>query len=43
MNTAALGLALPGELVSPKFTAVISDGSAILASMNGLRPILRDR
>jgi hypothetical protein len=43
MNTAALGLALPGGLVGPELTAVISNGSAILASMNGLRPILRDR
>jgi heavy metal translocating P-type ATPase len=43
MNTAALGLALPGGLVSPEVTALISNGSAILASMNGLRPILRDR
>jgi Cu2+-exporting ATPase len=43
MNTAALGLALPGGLISPAVTAVISNGSAILASLNGLRPVLRDR
>lgn len=43
MNTAALGLALPGGLVSPEITALISNGSAILASINGLRPVLRDR
>ena len=43
LNTLALGLALPGGLVSPEVTAVISNGSAILASLNGLRPILRDR
>ena len=43
MNTAALGLALPAGLVTPEVTALISNGSAILASMNGLRPILRDR
>jgi Cu2+-exporting ATPase len=43
MNTAALGLALPGGLISPEITALISNGSAILASMNGLRPVLRDR
>jgi Cu2+-exporting ATPase len=43
MNTAALGLALPGGLVSPEVTALISNGSAILASMNGLRPVLSDR
>ena len=37
----ALGLALPGGLISPSVTAVISNGSAILASLNGIRPILR--
>jgi heavy metal translocating P-type ATPase len=41
MNTVALGLALPGGLVSPELTAVISNGSAIIASLNGLRPALR--
>ncbi len=41
LNTMALGLALPGGLVSPAVTAVISNGSAILASMNGMRPLLR--
>ncbi|SED46555.1 Cu2+-exporting ATPase [Rhizobiales bacterium GAS191] len=41
MNTAALALALPGGLISPTVTALISNGSAILASLNGLRPILR--
>ncbi|MBV8654372.1 MAG: heavy metal translocating P-type ATPase [Alphaproteobacteria bacterium] len=43
LNTLALGLALPGGLVSPEVTAVISNGSAILASMNGMRPLLRRR
>ena len=43
MNTIALGLALPGGLVSPEITAVISNGSAIVASLNGMRPVLRDR
>jgi len=43
MNTAALALALPGGLVTPEITALISNGSAVLASMNGLRPVLRDR
>jgi Cu2+-exporting ATPase len=42
MNTLALALALPGGLVSPEVTAVISNGSAILASLNGMRPILRN-
>lgn len=41
LNTLALGLALPSGLVSPTFTAVLSNGSAILASMNGMRPLLR--
>jgi Cu2+-exporting ATPase len=43
LNTLALGLALPGGLVTPTFTAVLSNGSAILASLNGLRPTLRGR
>jgi heavy metal translocating P-type ATPase len=43
MNTIALALALPGGLISPTMTALISNGSAILASLNGLRPILRYR
>jgi heavy metal translocating P-type ATPase len=41
LNTLALGLALPGGLIIPEITALISNGSAILASLNGLRPILR--
>jgi Cu2+-exporting ATPase len=41
LNTLALGLALPGGLVTPEITAVISNGSAILASLNGVRPLLR--
>jgi P-type E1-E2 ATPase len=41
LNTLALALALPGGLISPTTTALISNGSAILASLNGLRPILR--
>jgi heavy metal translocating P-type ATPase len=41
LNTLALGLALPGGLISPSVTALISNGSAILASLNGIRPILR--
>jgi heavy metal translocating P-type ATPase len=40
LNTLALGLALPGGLISPSMTALISNGSAILASINGIRPIL---
>jgi heavy metal translocating P-type ATPase len=41
LNTLALALALPGGLISPSVTALISNGSAILASLNGIRPILR--
>jgi Cu2+-exporting ATPase len=41
MNTVALGLSLPGGLVSPWLTAAISNGSAIVASLNGVRPLLR--
>jgi heavy metal translocating P-type ATPase len=41
MNTLALALVLPGGLISPATTALISNGSAILAALNGLRPILR--
>jgi Cu2+-exporting ATPase len=41
LNTLALGLVLPGGLISPEITALISNGSAILATLNGIRPILR--
>ena len=41
MNTLALALALPGGLISPTMTALISNGSAILASLNGLRPLVQ--
>jgi heavy metal translocating P-type ATPase len=41
LNAVALALALPGGLITPEVTALISNGSAILASMNGIRPILR--
>jgi Cu2+-exporting ATPase len=41
LNTLAFGLALPGGLIIPEVTALISNGSAILASLNGIRPILR--
>jgi Cu2+-exporting ATPase len=41
LNTLALGLALPSGLIRPEITALISNGSAILASLNGIRPILR--
>jgi len=41
LNTLALALALPGGVITPEITALISNGSAILASLNGIRPILR--
>jgi heavy metal translocating P-type ATPase len=41
LNTLAMALALPGGLISPSITALISNGSAILASLNGIRPLLR--
>src|ERR1700733_10494317 len=41
LNTLALALALPGGLITPEMTALISNGSGILATMNGIRPILR--
>jgi heavy metal translocating P-type ATPase len=43
MNTLALALALPGGLITPTVTALISNGSAILATLNGLRPLFRYR
>jgi Cu2+-exporting ATPase len=36
-------LALPGGLISPVVTALLSNGSAILASVNGIRPLLHSR
>lgn len=41
LNTLAYALAIPGGLVSPALTTVISNGSAILASLNAIRPILK--
>lgn len=41
MNAIAMGLSLPGGLVSPEVTALISNGSAIVAGINGLRPLAR--
>jgi len=40
LNTLALALSIPSGLISPGVTALISNGSAILASMNAMRPIL---
>jgi Cu2+-exporting ATPase len=41
LNTLALALALPGGLISPTITALLSNGSAILATINGMRPVMR--
>jgi Cu2+-exporting ATPase len=41
LNTFALVLALPGGLISPVTTALLSNGSAIIATLNGIRPLLR--
>jgi cation-transporting P-type ATPase C len=41
LNTLALGLSIPRGLVSPATTALISNGSAILASLNSMRPVLK--
>jgi cation transport ATPase len=41
LNTLALGRVLPGGLISPEITALISNGSAIVATRNGISPILR--
>jgi Cu2+-exporting ATPase len=43
LNTLAFAMAVPRGLVNPGVTALISNGSAILASLNGVRPILMDR
>lgn len=41
MNTVALALALPGGLITPQMTALVSNGSAIIASLNAVRPTLQ--
>jgi Cu2+-exporting ATPase len=41
LNTIALLLVLPGGIITPEITALISNGSAILSSGNGMRPLLR--
>lgn len=42
LNTLALALAIPRGLINPGLATLISNGSAILASLNAIRPILRD-
>jgi Cu2+-exporting ATPase len=41
LNTLALALAIPSGMISPGLTALLSNGSAILAGVNAVRPILR--
>jgi Cu2+-exporting ATPase len=41
LNTLAMALAIPTGLVGPSATALISNGSAILASLNAMRPALK--
>jgi heavy metal translocating P-type ATPase len=41
MNAFAFALSIPTGIVSPGFTALVSNGSAILATLNATRPILR--
>ena len=41
MNAAAMALCLPGNIVGPEVTALISNGSAVVAGANGLRPLRR--
>jgi heavy metal translocating P-type ATPase len=41
LNTLALTLSIPSGMVSPSLTALISNGSAILAGLNAVRPALR--
>ena len=41
LNTVALGLSIPPGLISPATTALISNGSAILASVNSMRPVMK--
>jgi heavy metal translocating P-type ATPase len=41
LNTLAMALAIPAGLVAPSVTAMISNGSAILATLNAMRPALK--
>lgn len=42
-NTLALLLAVPTGMVSPAVTTLLSNGSAIAATLNAMRPLLHDR
>ena len=41
LNTIALALALPSGLIGPATSTLLSNGSAVLATLNAIRPILR--
>jgi Cu2+-exporting ATPase len=43
LNTLAFALSLPAGLVRPGLTASLSNGSAILASLNAVRPLLQNK
>jgi Cu2+-exporting ATPase len=42
-NTLALALAIPSGLMSPMACTLLSNGSALLATMNAMRPLLASR
>jgi Cu2+-exporting ATPase len=41
LNTVAYALAIPPGLINPGITTLISNGSAILATLNAVRPVIR--
>jgi heavy metal translocating P-type ATPase len=42
LNTLAYALAIPPGLINPGITTLISNGSAILATLNAVRPVMKD-
>jgi Cu2+-exporting ATPase len=42
LNTLAYALAIPRGLINPAIATLISNGSAILATVNAVRPVMRD-
>jgi Cu2+-exporting ATPase len=41
LNTQAYALAIPSGLINPGITTLISNGSAILATLNAIRPVMK--
>ena len=41
LNALAMALSVVGGVIPPEVTALLSNGSAVAASINGLRPVLR--